>query len=163
MATKYPIILVHGIFMKPRFFHVFRYIQNKLLDSGYHVYVADTDGIGTIENNAIQLQSQIEAILEAEKTEKINIVAHSKGGLEAVYLIEKTEAKRKIASLTTICTPYRGSAVATWVNNLPPFILTPFIFCCDRFYKILGDKKPDLRRALVQLDVNDSIEEKDFN
>jgi len=159
VTTKYPIILAHGLFMKPRFFRVFKYIQNNLSKAGYQVYIADTDGVGDIENNTFQLKAQIEAILEKENADKINIIAHSKGGLESLYMIEKMDFGSRIASLTTICTPHRGSEVATWMNNLPPFILSIFVFFCNSFYKILGDKKPDLRLALKQLDANGSFNE----
>lgn len=154
MATKYPIILAHGIFMKPRFFCVFKHIQRKLSKAGYRVYIADTDGVGDIENNSLQLKEQIEQILKKEGAEKINIIAHSKGGLESVYMIKNLEMGQKIASLTTLCTPYKGSAVATFVNRLPAFLLGAFVFCCNVFYKLLGDKKPNFRRALEELDVS---------
>lgn len=152
MATKYPIILAHGIFMKPRFFRVFKHIQRKLSNAGYHVYIADTDGVGDIKNNSLQLKEQIEQILENEGADKINIIAHSKGGLESFYMIEHLEMGEKIASLTTLCTPFKGSSVATFVNRLPSFLLTVFVFCCNLFYKILGDKQPNLREALRELD-----------
>lgn len=152
MATKYPIILAHGIFMKPRFFRVFKHIQRKLSKAGYQVYIADTDGVGAIENNANQLKVQIEDILAKAGAEKINIIAHSKGGLESFYMIEHLGMGEKIASLTTLCTPFKGSSVATFVNRLPSFLLTAFVFCCNLFYKILGDKQPNLREALRELD-----------
>lgn len=151
MTTKYPIILVHGLFMKPRFFRVFKYIQENLKKAGYRVYIADTDGVGTIENNAVQLEGQIGEILKKEGAEKVNIIAHSKGGLESIYLIENMGAGDKVASLTTICTPHRGSAVASWVTGLPSFILYIFVFFCNLFYRILGDKQPDFLTACRQL------------
>ena len=154
VVTKYPIILAHGIFMKPRFFRVFKHIQRKLNKAGYHVYIADTDGVGDIENNSLQLKEQIEQILDKEGIDKINIIAHSKGGLESVYMIKNLEMGQRIASLTTLCTPYKGSAVATFVNRLPSFLLTAFVFCCNIFYRVLGDKKPNFRRALKELDVS---------
>ena len=163
MATKYPIILVHGIFMKPRFFHVFRHIKEKLTEAGYKVYVADTDGVGSIETNILQLKEQILQILENEGTEKINVIAHSKGGLETFYMIENLGMGDKIASVTTLSTPYRGSAVAGGVTSLPSPILSAFIFVCNTFYKILGDKQPDLRASLNQLCINDSYENKDMS
>jgi nucleoside-triphosphatase THEP1 len=79
MATKYPIILAHGLFMKPRFFRAFKYLQKRLSEAGYKVYVADTDGVGGIENNVLQLKARILEILKKESAEKINIIAHSKG------------------------------------------------------------------------------------
>ena len=152
MATKYPIILAHGIFMKPRFFRVFKHIKRKLKKAGYSVYIADTDGVGTLENNALMLKEQIEKILDAENAEKINIIAHSKGGLESIYMIKNLNMAGKVASLTTLCTPYKGSAVASFVNSLPTFLLNIFVCFCNLFYKILGDKKPDSRTALKGLD-----------
>ena len=158
MATNYPIILAHGIFMKPRLFRVFRYIQHGLSAAGYRVYVADTDGVGNTESNALMLSKQIDEILEKEKAEKINIIAHSKGGLESVHMIEHLDMGKKIASLTTICTPFRGSAVASFVNGLPGFLLSTFVFFTNAFYKILGDKNPDFRTAVKQLDLRDEYD-----
>ena len=162
MATKYPIILAHGIFMKPRFFRVFKHIQKRLTEAGYRVYIADTDGVGSIETNVHQLKEQILRILEKEGAEKLNVIAHSKGGLETFYMIENLQMADKIASVTTLSTPYRGSQVASWVTELPSPILSTFVFICNGFYKILGDKNPDLRSSLNQLRVNDSYENKDM-
>ena len=158
MATNYPIILAHGIFMKPRLFRVFRYIQQGLNVAGYRVYIADTDGVGTTESNASMLSKQINEILQKENADKINIVAHSKGGLESIYMIEHLDMGKKVASLTTICTPFKGSAVASFVNGLPGFLLSTFVFFTNAFYKILGDKNPDFRTAVKQLDMRDEYD-----
>lgn len=162
MQTKYPIILAHGVFMKPRFFRVFSYIKKQLVKSGFSVYIADTDGVGSIENNAEFLSIQISEILEREKADKINIIAHSKGGLETIYMIENLAMAEKIASVTTICTPYRGSSVANWVNGIPRPLHSLFVFCADAFYKILGDKSPDLRTALNQLNMRSEFDKEDM-
>ena len=161
MATKYPIILAHGLFMKPRFFRAFKYLQKRLSEAGYKVYVADTDGVGSIENNVLQLKARILEILKKESAEKINIIAHSKGGLEALYMIEHLGMGDKVASITTISTPYRGSQVAAWVMELPSPILSVSVFICNTFYKILGDKKPDLRAALTLLLPSDEFDQRD--
>lgn len=64
MKSKYPVILVHGIMMKDiAFFRAFGRIEKILRASGYEVYTADTDGFGTIENNAVQLKAFIQKIL----------------------------------------------------------------------------------------------------
>ena len=61
-----------------------------LKNAGYDVYTARTDSFGTVENNALQLKEQIETLLQKRCAEKVNIIAYSKGGLDARYLIEKT-------------------------------------------------------------------------
>lgn len=152
MATRYPIILAHGILMKRQLFRAFVHIQKKLTEAGYRVYIANTDGVGTIENNAAQLKSEIEEILEKEGVEKVNIIAHSKGGLESVYMIENLNMGEKVASLTTLCTPHKGSQVATRITKLPSFMLRFLGFWFNAFYKLLKDEHPDAITACKQLE-----------
>ncbi len=152
MTTRYPIILAHGILLKPQLFRGFKYIHKKLFAEGYHVYIAYTDGVGTIENNAAQLKKEIEGILEEEGAEKINIIAHSKGGLDSIYMIEELGMGEKVASLTTLCTPHRGSQMATQITRLPSFILNFLGFCFNVFYKLLRDENPDVITACRQLE-----------
>lgn len=151
MATRYPIILAHGILMKKPFFCAFVHIQKKLTEAGYRVYIAETDGVGTIENNAAQLKKQIEEILKGEGAEKINVIAHSKGGLDTIYMIEQLGMGEKVASLTTLCTPHKGSQLATRITKLPSFILNFLGFWFNAFYKLLKDENPDAITACKQL------------
>ena len=56
MASRYPIILAHGIVIKDyKFFRAFGRIEKTLKNAGYDVYTSHTDGFGSIENNAAQL------------------------------------------------------------------------------------------------------------
>ncbi len=151
MATRYPIILAHGILMKEKLFGAFKHIQKQLEGEGYRVYIAQTDGVGTIENNAAQLKVQIEEILQKEGAEKVNIIAHSKGGLDSIYMIERLGMAEKVASLTTLCTPHKGSQLATKIIKLPSFILKFLGFWFNTFYKLLKDENPDAITACKQL------------
>ncbi|ODQ66406.1 alpha/beta-hydrolase [Nadsonia fulvescens var. elongata DSM 6958] len=50
---------------------------------------------------------------------KVNIIAHSMGGLDARYLVASLKPSEfDVASLTTICTPHRGSPFADYLINL---------------------------------------------
>ena len=149
---KYPIILAHGVLMKKQFFRAFVHIQKELKKDGYHVYIANTDGVGTIENNAAQLKRQIEEILQKEGVEKINIIAHSKGGLDSIYMLKHLDMESKVASLTTLCTPHKGSQVATRVRKLPSFLLHFLGFWVNVFYRLLKDEQPDVLTACKQLE-----------
>jgi hypothetical protein len=101
MKTKYPIILVHGIALKDfKFLKSFGEIDRILRIQGYSVYKAKTDGFGSIANNAMQLKEEIVKILEAEGVDKVNIIAHSKGGLDSKYMIENLGMEDYVASLT---------------------------------------------------------------
>ena len=159
---KYPIILAHGVLMKKQFFRAFVYIQKELKKDGYHVYIANTDGVGTIENNAAQLKRQIEEILQKEGVEKINIIAHSKGGLDSIYMLKHLDMESKVASLTTLCTPHKGSQVATRVRKLPSFFLHFLGFWVNVFYRLLKDEQPDVLTACKQLESKVEITAEDL-
>lgn len=156
--TKYPIILVHGIILKDiAFFKAFGRIEKILKRQGYKVYTAKTDGFGTIENNAEQLKRHIQKILELEKAEKVNIIAHSKGGLDSVYMIEHLGAKDLVASLTTLCTPHKGSPIASLLLKLPKFIVKFIAFWINLIYRIFGDKHPNSLEVCKQLQLSDEM------
>lgn len=153
MPSKYPIILAHGIAAKQlRILNAFGRIGEELEKEGYKVYVADTDGFGSIENNAEQLKKFIEKVLKDTGAEKVNIIAHSKGGLDSKYMITKLGMEDKVASLTTLCTPHKGSIIASKIWDLPMPIKKILAFFIDMFYCLfLGDKYPDSMRACEQL------------
>ena len=107
--TKYPIVLVHGMMAKDfAFYPAFRGIVSFLRQQGLPVYVTNQDGIGTIAGNAAQLKAEISDILKKENCEKVNIIAHSKGGLDCRYAMDQLGMTPYVASLTTINTPHRG-------------------------------------------------------
>ena len=153
MSSKYPIVLVHGIAAKQlRILNAFGQIGEELKKEGYTVYISDNDGFGSIENNAEQLKKYIEKVLLQTGAEKVNIIAHSKGGLDSKYMITKLGMEDKVASLTTLCTPHKGSIIASKIWDLPMPIKKILAFFIDMFYCLfLGDKHPDSMRACDQL------------
>ena len=164
MKCKYPILLVHGFVLKDVwFFSAFGKIPVELRKAGYVVYTSNNDGIGTIENNAKQLKKQINKILKKEKVDKINIIAHSKGGLDSKYMITELNMEDKIASLTTICTPHKGSQIADKILSSPKWVLKPLILLFNSFYKILGDQKPDVLKSGQQLQTSGDLTNKTIN
>ena len=152
MATKYPIILAHGIMIKEwKRIKAFGRIEKVLKAKGYHVYTAKTDGVGRIETNAQQLKECIDELLHLEKAEKVNIIAHSKGGLDARYMIDCLGMSEKVASVTFLCTPHKGSQIATKLYALPKFIRNFIAFWMNFWYRLFGDKHPDVLEACRQL------------
>ena len=153
MSTKYPIILAHGIAAKQlRVMNAFGRIGNELEAEGYKVYIADTDGFGSIENNAKQLKRFIEAVKITCECDKVNIIAHSKGGLDAKYMITHLGMEDSVASLTTLCTPHNGSIIASKLWDLPRPIKRFVAFFLDGFYRIVcHDEHPDCLKACEQL------------
>ena len=133
--------------------------------SGIKVYYGETDAWGTIENNAQILKEKIENILKENGNQKINIIAHSRGGLESRYLISSLHLHNSIASLTTISTPHNGVKAINITLYIPSFILRIVSFFVDLCSKIIGDKKPNFYKSIQQLSEKEckkfNIENKD--
>ena len=152
MSTKYPILLVHGLMLKDfRSFKAFGRIEGFLQGRGYSVYTCSTDGVGTIENNALQLKKQILSILRKTGAQKINLIAHSKGGLDSRYMIEHLGMGRYVASVTFICTPHYGSEIASKLYSLPSPIKKLIAAYINLGYRITGDEAPDVLTVCRQL------------
>ncbi len=142
---KYPVVLVHGVAVKERLpLRAFGRIPDKMRDVGYEVYIADVDAFGTAENNAAQLKNYIMQLMKTTGAKKVNLIGYSKGGLDAKMMIEKLDMAEKIASLTTICTPHKGSVIASFVWSWPKPIKKLLSGMLDFLYKhILKDEHPD--------------------
>ena len=160
--TKYPVVLVHGIAIR-EYKHVkaFGKIGATLNDAGCDTYTAGTDAFGSIENNAEQLKRIILEVCEKSGLDKVNIIAHSKGGLDTKYMLAELDMADRVASFTTLCTPHRGSVIATHIWRLPMFVKKYLAFFINGFYKLVGDKNPDSLKVCEQLKSNDASDETD--
>ena len=162
ISLKYPILLVHGLAAVDNAFFWGR-IPEKLEQEGIKVYHGDAEAWGTIETNAEELAKKVDEILKKEKCDKVNIIAHSKGGLDSRYLISSLGYGPKIASLTTLSTPHRGSKIADYILSNEIFF-QPFI---KDFVKIMvklyGDKSPEPYGILRELSTESLKEFNDRN
>jgi triacylglycerol lipase len=94
--------------------HYFRNIKTCLESQGFAVYHSNVSFAAGVEQRARELAGQVEAIC-AQGHEKVHIIGHSMGGLDARHVIvDLPGMASKIASLTTIGTPHRGTSFADW-------------------------------------------------
>jgi triacylglycerol lipase len=126
------------------FYPAFRGIVDFLRQQNIPVYVTNQDGIGTIAGNAAQLKEEISQILKAENCEKVNIIAHSKGGLDARYMISCLGMASHVATLTTLSTPHHGSRLCAALLKMPLWMAKVISFFTNLCFRILKDKNPDL-------------------
>ena len=112
--TRWPVVLANGMFgfadigigsMKQCYF---KGIPEHLQKLGVKVYRARVPPASSIAKRAAVLADAIRDVEE----KKVNIIAHSMGGLDARYAISKLHLAGRVASLTTIGTPHRGTPVA---------------------------------------------------
>ena len=82
--TKYPLMLIHGTgFRDLRIPLYWGRIPRVLKENGAAVYFGEQDCWGSVETNAHAICARIDAILKETGAEKINLIGHSKGGVEA--------------------------------------------------------------------------------
>lgn len=126
--TKYPIILIHGLGLPDNsiFFNYWSKIPDVLKKYGANVFLSGHPHSGTHAENAAIIKKRIQEILHLTNSAKINIIAHSKGGVEARYMLSKMDMAEKVASLTTLSTPHRGSTISKLIlenrHELNPLI-----------------------------------------
>lgn len=142
--TKYPILMVHGIFFRDwQIFNYWGRIPKELVRNGAQVFYAHQQSANTIEYSAQEIAVSIREIIETTGAQKVNIIAHSKGGLDSRYAISKLGMDKYVASLTTINTPHRG---CKWVDKVLKSAPKSFADMLDRKYNSLftklGDKDP---------------------
>ncbi len=151
--TRYPILLVHGFgyWDDNKILPYWGRIPTRLRVEGAIVYLSGQDAFQPIEINASHLYSRIQTILAETGAEKINIIAHSKGGIEARYLITKLDKGKCVASLTTIATPHWGSSFADFAISTVDKYKIPAADLLNYYAEIIGDMKPESYIAALEL------------
>lgn len=118
--TRHPIVLVHGfagfdsIRLGRERHDYFRGIRKRLEELGHVVEVVRLPPLAGVENRARRLADQVRAL----GSTRVNLVAHSMGGLDARYAITKLGLADCVASLTTVGTPHRGTPIANGTKHL---------------------------------------------
>ena len=93
--------------------HYWYGIEEALESRGSQVLTTAVPPSASIEERAQTLSDTISQQLPGQK---VNIIAHSMGGLDSRFLISKIQpANFTVASLTTIASPHRGSPVADYI------------------------------------------------
>lgn len=151
--TKYPILLVHGIFFRDwQFFNYWGRIPAALKRNGAEVYYGEQQSAQSIAASAEELAAQMRTILERTGAEKINIIAHSKGGLDVRYALTELGMAQYAASLTTINTPHQGCAwVDSLLNRISPSFAEWIAKRYESIFRGLGDKTPDFLAGVRDL------------
>ena len=122
-----PIVLVHGLLGFDRVAmggwvvtNYFRGIPDALRAAGNRVLLARLSPMGGITDRAAQLKEQIEKEYPGEP---VHLLSHSMGGLDSRHMITRLGMANRVLSLTTLGTPHRGTAFASWgIRRLAPIL-----------------------------------------
>lgn len=73
----------------------------------------------TIETRAKEWKSLIMKLSKEHGYQRLNIVAHSMGGLDIRYALSKLDIGSYVESLTTVSTPHHGTSLAELIMRTP--------------------------------------------
>lgn len=151
--TKYPILFVHGVFFRDfRFFNYWGRIPRELIKNGAMLYYGNQQSAASVAQCGNELTKRIRQVLQETGCDKVNIIAHSKGGLDSRYAISACGAAPYVASLTTINTPHRGCIFADYLlDKVPDKVCYGLADKYDAALKKFGDESPDFMRAVQDL------------
>ena len=91
-------------------------------------------------------------IVETTGCEKVNIIAHSKGGLDSRAAIAHCGMAPYVATLTTINTPHRGCIFAEYLlGKVPQAARLKIAAAYNAAMKQVGDPNPDFLAAVTDL------------
>lgn len=118
--TKYPIVLVHGLFGFDNIGPVDYWygIPSALRSNGAKVYVTQVAAANSTEVRGEQLLTQIKQILAVTGASKVNLIGHSHGGPTIRYVA--SVRPDLVASATSVGGVNRGSKVADVLLGIAP-------------------------------------------
>ena len=151
--TKYPLLLVHGVFFRDfRFFNYWGRIPYALKQNGAVIYYGSQQSAASVASCGQELAERIRSIVQETGCEKVNIIAHSKGGLDSRFAISACGVSSCVASLTTINTPHRGCIFADYLlEKIPKRVQKGVAGKYNAALKKFGDTDPDFLSAVRDL------------
>lgn len=118
--TKYPIVLVHGLFGFDKALGVdyFYRIPAALQADGAKVYLAQVSATNSSETRGEQLLAQVKQVLAITGAAKVNLIGHSHGGPTIRYVA--AVRPDLVASVTSVGGVNKGSRVADIARGALP-------------------------------------------
>ncbi len=113
-AGALPIVLVHGFagFSQIGPVDYFFQVAEDLRSHGETVFTCEVSPFLPPERRAPMLGAYIDGVLGETHAPRVDIIAHSQGGMDARYLISTLHYGDRVAALVTVATPHRGTRVA---------------------------------------------------
>lgn len=117
-APKDPVVIVPGFTTGPIVSVGYIPLKTRLVAAGYDttLLVYPDYGLGDIHENAKRLKATVDAVKARTGASKVDLVAHSMGGLVSRDYIKNLNGAGSVDSLTMLGTPNYGTAVANLAN-----------------------------------------------
>jgi triacylglycerol lipase len=152
---RHPVVLAHGLLgfdkiaIGGREHSYFKGVTGHLMRVGAEVHRPRVPSAASIALRAEELARLVRMI----PAKKVNIIAHSMGGLDVRYAISKLGLADRVASLITIGTPHLGTPVADLGARLSELLrlksLLGRIVDVDAFYDLTTERMERFNRDVA--------------
>jgi triacylglycerol lipase len=115
-ARQVPVLLVPGL---GRNRSVFLFLATYLANHGFaRVWAAnDPRGDLSIPERAADLKRRVDALILATGSDRVDVVAHSTGGLVAAWYLRHLDGAASVRRLVTLGTPWAGTRTAVFTRG----------------------------------------------
>lgn len=132
LGPPYPIILVHGfsgwtdvnVGVGGDVGYFYRVVDDYIA-AGADVTAPALPPYDASIDRAQVLKAVVDSVLARTHKKKVHLIAHSQGGVDSRVLITELGYADKVASLTTISTPHRGTSVADLAEYVSDDVISP--------------------------------------
>lgn len=154
IQVKYPLFLCHGFgaigsLVKPSPLHDPCMLMR---EHGVIAFAPNVVPYASIETRAKNWVRLINKICDEHGFEKVNVVAHSMGGLDMRFALTHLDIADKVASLTTVATPHHGTFLADLILKTPEIITEKLSDIVDWFgNSVYPREKSEVLSSVEQL------------
>ena len=154
-----PIVLVHGLAGHPGNFLALR--QYLAMKGRRRVYALDFGSAESLDLMAAMLRDFIAAVVERnglDEAARLDIIAHSMGGLVTRLAIQAPATVRRVACVITLASPHSGTYTARLGGTRPTTELRPESAVVQRLaHQLPWSDHPELPRLVALWSASDLI------
>lgn len=154
IAVRHPVVLMHGFGMLAAIRRGGQLHGEAmcLRRHGVRAYAPNVAPYNPIAVRARLWKERLERVLEETGADRLNLVAHSMGGLDARYVITELGLHPHVAALVTVSTPHRGSAICDFIQARPERFQAWLVGVFNRLGRAAMDEiAADARAAVAEL------------
>jgi triacylglycerol lipase len=154
VRTRYPMVLIHGFGAMGTLF-TSGLLQDQaafLRQRGTLAFAPNVTPYDTTRVRCEGWAGHLERVLEMTGAERLNLIGYSAGGLDARALASSLGFGARLASVITVATPNRGSALASWTLEQRPPVRDVVIGAMDVMGRLsYRDSAPRVEAGLREL------------
>lgn len=128
LGPPYPVVLVHGFsgFYELGPLNYFFEVEDHLASVGEtEVFAPALPPYNSSQQRVLVLAQVVDEVLEQTGRARVHIIAHSQGGVDSRRLVSAMGYADRVASITTVATPHRGTPLADAALVAPDGALNP--------------------------------------